>query len=208
LVAQFENLEALIGRARSATGPERGALLDSYRGYLSLLCRIQINRLLQGKVSASDVVQETFLEAHRDFGGFRGSSEPELTSWLRRILATNLANAHRHFLGVKARDARLERRLAEELDHSSAALTLGMAAQQSSPSAGLMQREQAVLVADALQELPEDYREVLVQRHIEGRSFTQIAESMQRSLDSVQKLWTRGLDKLRRQLKSAGGKGE
>jgi RNA polymerase sigma-70 factor (ECF subfamily) len=203
VVAPVDNVEELIGRARSGGGPALGQLLESYRQYLSLLCRIQINRRLQGKLSASDVVQETFLEAHRDFTGFRGRSEPELTGWLRRILATNLANAHRHFLGVQARDARLERALADDLDQSSAALTFQVAAQQSSPSERLIRREQAVLVANALEELPGDYREVLVQRHIEGRTFPQIAEAMQRSLDSVEKLWARGLVKLRRQLGSS-----
>src|SRR5262245_9458706 len=81
-----------LPRARAGDGPALGQLLELYRNYLALLARYQIGRRLQGKVDASDLIQETFLEAYRDFPQFRGNTEAELVSWLRRILAFNLAN--------------------------------------------------------------------------------------------------------------------
>ena len=72
--------------------------------------------------------------------------------------------------------------------------------QHSSPSQGAIRREQAVLLADALAKLPEHYRDVLVFRHLEGLSFPEIAQRMGRSLDSVEKLWVRGLNRLRQVL--------
>jgi RNA polymerase sigma-70 factor (ECF subfamily) len=176
-----------------------GRLLERYRGYLSLLARLQIGRRLQGKVDADDLVQETFLKASRDFAAFRGQDEEALAGWLRQILACRLANLVRHYLGTRRRDQRLERELADQLDQSSRALDGGLLARGSSPSRQAARREQAVLLADALDRLPDDYREVLILRHLEELSFPDVA----RSLDSVKNLWTRALARLRRALGDA-----
>ncbi len=112
--------------------------------------RLQIGRRLQGKMDPVDLVQDTFLEAHRDFPHFRGQSEGELVSWLRRILVRNLANALRHYFGTQGRDIRLERELSAEIDQSSQVLDRGLIAPISSPSQQASQREQVVLLADAL----------------------------------------------------------
>jgi RNA polymerase sigma-70 factor (ECF subfamily) len=192
--------EQLLKQARGGSGPALGELLELYRNYLALLARLQIGRRLQGKVDPLDLVQETFLEAHRDFTQFRGTSEAELVSWLRQILARNLANLLRGYYGTQRRDVRLERDLAAELDQSSRALDRALLQQHSTPSEQAARREQAVLLADALGRLPKDYREVIILRHLEGLSFTEVARRMDRSLDSVEKLWARALARLRRAL--------
>ncbi len=189
--------EHLLAEARAGDPALLGRLLEQYRRYLALLARVQIGPRLQGKVDASDLVQETFLEAHRNFGRFRGTSEAQFVSWLRQILAANLANLLRRYLGTRERDVRLEREMTDAVDRSSAALEGALAAPQSSPSHQASRREQAVLLADALGELPDDYREVLVLRHLEGLTFRQVGERMGRSVDSVEKLWLRGLARLR-----------
>jgi RNA polymerase sigma-70 factor, ECF subfamily len=187
----------LLVRARAGDGAALGRLLERYRGYLKVLARLEIGRRLSGKMDPSDLVQETFLEAHRDFGRFRGGTEAEFTRWLRRVLATNLANAVRRYVGTKRRDVRLERELAEELDESSAHLATALAGHESSPSRQAARREEAVTLADALAELPEDYREVLVLRHLEGLAFAAVAARMGRTEDSVKNLWARALARLR-----------
>src|SRR5262249_17022987 len=164
------------------------------------LARLQVGRRLRGKVDAADVVQDTFLKASRDFAEFHGRTEDELASWLRQILAYTVANLVRHYLGTRRRDQRLERELADELDRSSRALDGGLLARGSSPSQQATRREQAVLLADALDRLPDDYREVLILRHLEELSFLDVARRMNRSLDSVKNLWTRALARLRRTL--------
>jgi RNA polymerase sigma-70 factor, ECF subfamily len=192
--------ENLLLLARAGEGPALGRLLELYRNYLTLLARAQIGRRLQGKVDASDLVQETFLAAHRDFGSCRATTEKELVSWLRQILAANLTDLVRRYCAAKRRDVRLERQLADELDESSRGLNLEAMARQSSPSAQAARREQAVLLADALESLPADYREVIVLRHLEGLSFLEVARRMDRSVDAVEKLWVRALARLRRVL--------
>lgn len=197
------NVEQLLALARDGDCAALGQLLELYRGYLSLLARLQIGRRLQGKVDAADLVQDTFLEAHRHFAQFRGSVEAELVSWLRQILAGLLANLVRKYCGTQRRDLRLERELAEELDQSSRTLDRSLAAPHSTPSQRVMRREQAVLLANALERLSDDYREVIILRHLEGLSFAEVSQRMGRSVDSVKNLWARALAQLRRSLGGA-----
>jgi RNA polymerase sigma-70 factor (ECF subfamily) len=189
--------ELLLRQARANDGAALGQLLELYHGYLALLARLQIGRRLQGKIDAADLVQETFLEAHRHFAQFAGTTEAEFVSWLRQILAGRLAKLVRHYLGTQRRNVRLERALAAEMEESSRALDRGLATSSSSPSDRAARREQAVLLASALEQLPEDYREVLILRHLEGLTFPDVARRMGRTLLSVKKLWARALPRLR-----------
>jgi RNA polymerase sigma-70 factor (ECF subfamily) len=198
--ADEQECEALLGHARAGDDGALGRLLERYRAYLTLLARLQIGRRLQGKADCADLVQDTFLEAARHFPRFRGETEPELAAWLRQILATCLAHLVRRYCGTQARDVRLERALEDDLDQSSRALDHGLVAEQSTPSQRASRREQAVLLADALDLLPADYREVIILRHLEGLTFPEVAARMGRSLDSVEKLWVRALPRLRRAL--------
>src|SRR5438477_9342941 len=193
--------DRLLRQARAGDGPALGRLLERYRAYLLVLARVQIGRRLQGKVDAADMVQDAFLGATRDFHQFRGATVPEFTGWLRQILASLLANLVRHYQGTQRRDVRLERRLAQELDQSSQALDRGLVAPQSSPSQQAMRREQSVILAEALSRLPEEFRDVLIFRHLEGLSFPEVARRLGRTVDSVKKLWPRALASLRRLLR-------
>jgi RNA polymerase sigma-70 factor (ECF subfamily) len=189
--------ERLLLAARQGDEAARGALLERYRTYLDLLARLEIGRRLQTKLDTADVVQETFLEAHRNFATFRGTAEPEFAAWLRGILAARMSNLVRHYLGTLGRDVRREQGLEIDLDHSSRLLDRGLLARGSTPSQHVARREQGVLLAESLARLPEDYREVVVLRHLEELSFAEVAGRMDRSVDSVQKLWVRALAKLR-----------
>jgi RNA polymerase sigma-70 factor (ECF subfamily) len=195
--------ERLLSFARTGQEQALGLLLELYRNYLSLLARLEIGRRLQGKVDDSDLVQDTFLQAHRHFAQFRGTTEAELVSWLRQILADVVGKLVRRFYGTQRRDVRLERELAAEIDQSSRALGEGLAARQSSPSQQAARREESVLLADALQRLPEAYREVIILVHLEGLGFPEVARCMGRSVNSVKNLWARAVARLRRALGSS-----
>lgn len=189
--------------ARDGDTAALGRLLDGYCNYLALLARLQLSRTLRGKTDPADIVQDTFLKAHRNFPEFRGESEPEFMAWLRRILATTVANLVRHYRGTSQRDVRLERQMADELDQSSRALDRGLVARSSSPSDKAQKREQAVQLADALESLSPGYREVIILRHLEDLSFPEIARRLGRTLDSVKKLWVRGLTQLRERMEES-----
>jgi RNA polymerase sigma-70 factor (ECF subfamily) len=102
-----------------------GQSLERYRDYLLLLARIQLDRGLQAKLDPSDLVQESLLKAHRNWGQFRGRTEAELAAWLRAILARHLADVSRKFgsrAGVR------ERSLEAALEQSSARLEAWLSA--------------------------------------------------------------------------------
>jgi RNA polymerase sigma-70 factor (ECF subfamily) len=197
------NPEQLLHLARAGSSSALGQLLELYRSYLTLLARLQIGRRLQGKVDPADLVQETFLRAARDLAQFRGTTEEEWAGWLRQILAARLGDLVRHYCGTQRRDVRLERELAVELDQSSNILDQGLVAKLSSPSHQAARREQAVLLAEALEKLPDDYREVLILHHLEECKFPEVARRMGRTVEGVKKLWARALARLRRSLQGA-----
>ena len=186
----------LLAQARAGELESLGRLLELFRGYLSLLARVRIGQRLKGKVDAADLVQDTFLEAHQHLDQFRGTTEGEFLTWLRRILAARIVDLTRHY-GTQSRDVRLEL----TMDQLSEDVSSGLPAKQDSPSNHASQREEGVLLAYALALLPPDYREVLILRHLEDLTFPEIGERMERSLDSVKKLWTRALERLRYSLK-------
>jgi RNA polymerase sigma-70 factor (ECF subfamily) len=188
--------EGLLFQARAGNRAALGQLLEMYRSYLILLAGVQIDRRFQGKINPSDLVQDTFLKAHRHFGQFQGRTQAEWAAWLRRILASNLADMTRHY-GRRRRDVRLEQAFAEDLDRSWQSLRAALPAGQSTPSGRAARGEQALVLADALARLSADYREVIILRHLEGMSFPETASRMGRSTDSVKKLWARGLAALR-----------
>jgi RNA polymerase sigma-70 factor (ECF subfamily) len=170
--------------------------LERFRTYLHLLAGLHLNPRLRGKLDASDVVQQTLLQAHQAREEFRGQSEAELAAWLRQILARNLAHAQRDF-GRAKRDLAREQSLAAALDASSAQLGAWLAAQESSPSQRAHHNEQVVHLAEAMAALPEPQRDALTWRYLEGRPLADIARQMDRSQAAVVGLLQRGLKKLR-----------
>lgn len=173
--------------------------LERFRTYLLLLARARLDSRLQSKLDASDVVQQTLLEAHQAQAQFRGQSVGEQVAWLRQILARNLANAVRDLRRDK-RDVARERSLEAALDESASRLNAWLAAEQSSPSQGAAREEQALRVAEALAEMPEMQRDAVVMRHWHGCSLAEIASRLGCTTAAVTGLLHRGLRNLRTQL--------
>ncbi len=185
-----------------ATG---GLALERFRQYLLLLARLHLGDRGRAKLDASDVVQETLLEAHRKRGQFRGASEAELAAWLRQMLAFSIADAHRAQHRAK-RDIAREQSLHAALNDSSSKLASLLAAPQSSPSQRASRQEQLVRLADALAQLPEDQRQAVVRKHLQGDTVAAIAQAMNRSETAVGGLLRRGMARLRELLKASAGR--
>src|SRR5258708_34556565 len=93
-----------LSTARAGSHEALGRALDSCRNYLLRVAERHLDPKLRAKGGASDLVQETFLEAQRDFGGFHGNSEQELLAWLSRVLLNNLGNLYRRYGETDKRD--------------------------------------------------------------------------------------------------------
>jgi RNA polymerase sigma-70 factor (ECF subfamily) len=175
-------------------------LAERYRPWLQLLARMQLESRFQGKFDASDIVQQTLLEACRDLPQFRGQTEAELLAWLRQILAHVLGHEMRRYHGTQQRDVDREVSLEAALAQSSQRLGAMLAASGSSPSEGAARREQELILADVLARLPQDYRDVIVFRNLEGLSHEETAKRIGRSVGATKMLWARALARLRQEL--------
>ena len=165
----------LLRRPVAGSLDDLDQLLGHYRNYLAILARTHIGTTLQAKADPSDLVQDTLMEARRDFEQFRGSTEGEFVAWLRKMMANNGAKFVRHYKGVLARDVRREQRVQQELDRSTQMMARLVAA-GSSPSERAVRAEDAVHLANALSELPGHYRDAIVLYHLQGRSIKDVAQ--------------------------------
>jgi RNA polymerase sigma-70 factor, ECF subfamily len=189
----------LIDRARQGDDSARQRLFSVGRDYMGLVARAQVESWLRAKVDASDVVQQTMLEAHRDFTRFEGSSEKEWLGWLRRILSHNLADFVRQYRGTSKRAAQ------REVPFRDPALTAAFgapepAAPDATPSEQLINIDSELQLAEALTQLPPDYHEVIMLRNLQRLPFNEVAERMGRSRPAVQMLWMRAIKQLQQLL--------
>lgn len=170
--------------------------IEGYRPYLRLLAQIQFDDRLQGKVDASDIVQETLLKAHQARDQFEGQSGPEMAAWLREILTNTLIDVVRRFTG-QARDVNLERSIQASVQDSSLRLEKWLTCDQPSPEDQAQRHERLLQVATALSQLADDERLAIEKKHLEGWSVQKIAQHLGRTEAGVAGLLRRGLKRLR-----------
>jgi RNA polymerase sigma-70 factor, ECF subfamily len=190
----------LLVQARGSDPRQLDLLFSQCRNFLGIVARAQVESWLRAKVDASDIVQQTMLEAYRDFHKFRGSTEAEWLAWLRQILQHNAANFIRHYHGTAKRQAHREVALAQPGDDSHAPRGLDPADCGESPSQQLLRKEREWQVAEAMAQLAPDHREVILLRNLERLPFEDVAVRMGRSRPAVQMLWMRAIQKMQQAL--------
>jgi RNA polymerase sigma-70 factor (ECF subfamily) len=191
----------LVLRARDGDADAVGELLEAYRGYLRRLTHQRLAAPLQRRLDASDVVQQTFLDAHRNFAGFAGASEGEWLAWLRTILHANIANAVRDNLVSKKRAMGMEASLDESRDGEP--MRNRVRSEAPSPSSEAVRLEQSLKFLDAIAQLPPDQARAVRMRHLEGLTLAEIADAFGRSESAAAGLIKRGVHGLRDRLGGA-----
>lgn len=169
---------------------------EQYRSYLRLLARLQLPPQVAAKVDASDIVQETMLNAHRGLGEFRGKSRNEMVAWLRQILKRTILHAARDW-GRQRRDVAMERPLVATVEQSSVRLEAWLAADQTSPSLKADRNDRLLQIATVLETFPDEQREAIELHYWHGWTLAAIGQHQGRSTASVAGLVHRGLAKLR-----------
>ena len=186
-------VERWIAEAREGSRAALGQLLSVCLPYLLVAARQDLSAELRARVEAADVVQDTLIEACRDFARFRGKTERELLAWLRQVLHNNLANEYRRHTETAMRNIRCEVPLTE------AALKYPRDLARSewdSPSTQAQAREQSEALEQALRRLPEHYRQVLLLHTWEELTFAQVGERLRCSAEAARKLWGRAAEEL------------
>jgi RNA polymerase sigma-70 factor (ECF subfamily) len=181
--------------ARAGHGSALGQLLESFRQYLALVAQRALGKDLRGKLSGSDLVQQTFLDAQNAWPQFAGTTPAELLAWLERILLHNVADTGRRYR------QRGKRRLSLEVPFADAAAGAAALVDPSTPSANAVAREEAERLGRALQRLSPLNQRVILLRNYEKRSFEDIGNHLGRSTAAAKKLWARAVVKLSRELK-------
>jgi len=146
--------------------------------------------LLRNEEDAKDVVQEAYLRAFKSFGGFRGSNG---RAWLLTIVRNTS-----YTLLKKNRAVDLSTTFDEEIHAASD--------ESASPAIVVEHAEDAELITKAMDELPADFREILVLRHQEGLSYKEIADIAQIPPGTVMSRLARARAKLREYLAAQIGK--
>jgi RNA polymerase sigma-70 factor, ECF subfamily len=164
---------------------------DAWRYLLSVANR-HLPRDLRSKVDASDLVQETFLKAHRGLPDFPGRTDTDLKLWLRRILLNHLSNVTRHYRGTAKRN------LAREV---SIAAGGEQVAGCDEPPALLITQEMHEALWQAVDRLPEQHRQVVRWHNVDHLPFPEIGRRLGNSADAARKVWERALEKLARMLR-------
>jgi RNA polymerase sigma-70 factor, ECF subfamily len=195
-------VESLIRRARSGDPAALETLIGHCREFVRCLVRARCGGQLRARVDSSDLVQETLLRAAQNIGQFQGEGEAAWCAWLTRIAEHEVVRQLRVHVGAEKRTVEREQPLEPPGPAADASSRLGQwfARSLSTPSQAAMRNERVLVLAEALGRLPEDYREVLVLRHLEGLDFPEIAGRLGRSHGAVRVLWTRALKKLRDEL--------
>jgi RNA polymerase sigma-70 factor (ECF subfamily) len=187
--------------ARMGCRDALGRAFQACRRYLLRIAREELPPELQEKGSASDLVQEAFLEAAHDFPQFRGESEVQFRAWMRQVLRRRIAKFGRRYFTTKKRAVMLERSRDNGL--SSFGRKQDVPADLPTPSAQIMEEERSQALQQALKQLPDDYRRVLQLRYQEERSFEEIGPLMQRTPNAARLLWLRAIERVKHELKVA-----
>ena len=149
---------------------------------------------LQGKVGASDLVQESMADALRGFARFRGTTPADWLAWLGQVLRHNLRDCARHYRGADKRDVRREVPL--DNGSTSSAPALPLAADDTGPDDALLAAERAQRLERAVARLSAEHQQVLRLRHQEDLPFEEIGRRLGRSAEAARKLWARALARL------------
>jgi RNA polymerase sigma-70 factor (ECF subfamily) len=195
---------ALLAQAREGDRDALGRLLEGQRAALHRQAKRQIAGRIAVRVDASDIIQQTFLEAHRSFPQFSGRDARELAAWLQTILDHKVAGAIRDHALLQKRNVGRDQSL-DDSHGGAGPLKQKLDAGLSSPSQKAIRAEDAQLLAQALTILPDDQREAVRLRHLEGWALADIARHLGRTPAATAGLIKRGMQALRRQMHKSGG---
>ncbi len=168
--------------------------IERFRAYLKLLASSQLDSFLERRVDASDIVQQTLLDAVTRENQFRGHSDAELAGWLKQILANNIIDAMR-FHKRKKRDVSRDESLDASIFESFRRVDALVAACET-PSQRACANEQLLRLPEALEQLSQPQREAIILHHLQGLKLSETGLKMGKSEPAVCGLLHRGLKRL------------
>ena len=183
------NFQRFLEQARNGDRSALGVLLNEYRGYLRLIAEREMGQSLKIRADQSDVVQKSCIAAVKNFQQFAGETSQEFAAWLVEIHRNKIRDEFRNAKADK-RDFERETSLTDEIEQENSR----------APHQRLLDGERAIILAKALDEIPEKQREVVRLRHIEGWSLERISKQLDSKPAAIASLIYRGVNSLREKL--------
>jgi RNA polymerase sigma-70 factor, ECF subfamily len=199
-----------IDRLRGGDRAALATLFNGYRDRLRRMMELRLDPRLRGRLDASDVLQEAFLDVDRDFNAYLADPKLPPLLWLRLHVGRRLMTLHRQHLGTKMRDAGLEISLYQGAlpEASSAALASMLLGRHTSPTQAAQRAERMLRVQEALASLDPMDREVLALRHFEQLGRAEAAQVLGITQEAGAKRYFRALKRLKDVLATMPGGGE
>jgi RNA polymerase sigma-70 factor (ECF subfamily) len=197
----------LVEQARAGDAAALGGLFARHRERLRRMVELRLDRRLQARVDASDVVQEAYADAVGRVGEYLRDPRYPPFLWLRLIVGDRLLKIHRHHLGTQMRDAGLEVSIYRGAlpAASSAALAAQLLGKHTSPVEGAERAERVLRLQEALNSLDPVDREVLSLRHFEEMSLAETALALGITESAAAKRYVRALKRLKAALAGMPG---
>jgi RNA polymerase sigma-70 factor (ECF subfamily) len=197
----------LLVRAAAGDEEARDQLFARYRKRLKQMVRLRLHRLLQGRVDASDILQDAYLEAAKRLPDYLAKKPLPFFLWLRHLTGEKLIDAHRRHLGAKMRDAAQEVSL--HRGPLPAASSVSLAAQLlgrlTSPSQAAIKAETRLRVQEVLSGMDPLDREVLALRHFEQLTNAEVAQTLGLNESTASSRYLRALKRLKDELSHIPG---
>src|SRR5579863_6160862 len=182
-----ERFHAAIEAAHAGSKSSLGRLLESCQNYLLLVANRELGPGIHAKIGASDLVQETFLQANQIFDRFNGRDQQELLAWLTQILRFKIAQATDRFVGTEMRDVSRELSIEQGLLGDLHPVDLSL--QQAIERFDVLER-----LRMALERLPADYRTAIEMRSLQQKSFSELGDVLNRSAEAARQVWRRAVE--------------
>ena len=193
--------DQLLQSAASGVGKAADELLNRHRRRLRQLVTVRLNNELANRVDPSDVVQDVLATAHQRLDDFLRDRPIAFYPWLRQITLNRMIDLHRHHVLAAKRSIEREEPLVSSInDNSAAQLAHHFVDKHSSPSRQLARAELKQRVMEALDQLSNEDREIVVMRHLEELSVDEIAAVMNMPAGTVMTRHFQAVRKLRRML--------
>jgi RNA polymerase sigma-70 factor (ECF subfamily) len=193
--------DALLKRALDGDPDAIDRLLTRYRDQLRRLIALRLDPAIYPRVDASDIVQETLLEAARRMPEYLQRKPMPFHLWLRKTAMQRLVMERRRHQGAAGRAVSREVAMPEK---SSLLLAQQVLARESSPSQRAGKRETVIAIRRAVGQLAEGDREVVLMRWIEGLNYAEIGAVLGIEEATARKRHGRALVRLHRIMRKHG----
>jgi RNA polymerase sigma-70 factor (ECF subfamily) len=198
--------QELLEQARQGNAEAINALLERHRAALRRMVDLRMDRALSRRVDASDIVQDVMLEANRRLNEYLNNPAMPFHLWLRHMARDRLIDAHRRHRVSQRRSLDREQPLvaARDMDRSTLELAAQLCDDELTPAAAATWRELQRRFQQAVEELDEQDREIVLMRHFEELSNQEVAQALNLSAAAASMRYLRAIRRLRGLLKEPG----